>query len=400
MQQATQAGAARGGESAGDPAARPRLQALTGIRFVAARSVVAFHYGGPHLERLAAPLGQLAAAGYLGVNLFFVLSGFVLVYTYPPAPAGAERWSTRSFFVARFARIYPMYLASLVVALPFFAAAAAEASWAPVVLWKGAAVLGLLQAWSPATVFTWNYPAWSLSVEACFYLLFPLLIRGLRRWNARRAAATIAGFWLAGVAPSLLYVALDPDGLGAAASPTSHGFWLEVLKFNPLLRLPEFCTGMALGGLFLLRRSGAAPPARRTAAAAIVSTGLLLASALASGRVPYPVLHNALLAPLFGALIYALAFGEGWLARLLAWRPVVELGEASYALYLLHVPLWFWLQALLADGAGPRPESPAFFALYLATTLAASVLFHRLLERPARRILRRGPGVLVGTRRP
>src|SRR5215470_10639156 len=139
---------------------RPRLNALTTLRFFAALHVVLFHMrvvgilpGGPWWHQ------NFASIGYVGVNFFFVLSAF----------------SVRKFWLARFARIYPAYVLSLIVAAPFFFFAVRHLDL-PFFAWSKQHLLAaclltivLLQSWIPQAALTWNSVCWSLSVEAFFY---------------------------------------------------------------------------------------------------------------------------------------------------------------------------------------------------------------------------------------
>src|SRR5260370_8948074 len=120
---------------------------------------------------------KLSSIGYVGVSFFFVLSGFILVYTYAGRPM-----ILKNFWRARFARIYPAYAFSLLVTAPFFFYAVLTMN-IPFFVWAkahlklaSALVLSLLQAWVPQAALTWNAVAWSLSVEPFFYLLFPFLL--------------------------------------------------------------------------------------------------------------------------------------------------------------------------------------------------------------------------------
>src|ERR1700747_3770579 len=150
---------------------RPRLHSITSLRFFAALHVVLFHMrvigilsGGPWWYQ------NFASIGYVGVNFFFVLSGFILVYTYEGPELNA-----RNFWWARFARIYPAYLLSLIVAAPFFLFALRHLdlpfyAWTKQhTFWACTLTLSLLQAWAPEAALTWNSVCWSLSVEAFFY---------------------------------------------------------------------------------------------------------------------------------------------------------------------------------------------------------------------------------------
>src|SRR5215469_558739 len=232
---------------------RPRLHALTSLRFFAAVHVVLFHMrvigilpGGSWWYQ------NFASIGFVGVNFFFVLSGFILVYTYegPALNAG-------NFWWARFARIYPAYLLSLLVAAPFFFLALHHLdlpfyAWSKVhPVWASTLTLTLLQAWVPQGALTWNSVCWSLSVEAFFYFVFPLFLLRSRRTSPRALLFWLGALWLVSLSCSSSYVFLHPDGAANVNSGATDLFWKNVLSFNPLVRLPEFLIGLVTGRLFL-----------------------------------------------------------------------------------------------------------------------------------------------------
>lgn len=346
------------------------LPALTGLRFLAAAHVVVYHALRPVLVDAAPGPAAIAASGASAVTLFFVLSGFVLVHVY------GHQVEARPFWGARFARLAPLYWAALLLALPIGAIARARGVVSDPL---GPASLALvatgLQAWVPPAALRWNPPAWSLSCELFFYALFPLLARVLGARSARVAFAAGAAVWLVGVALPVAYLAVDPDGLGTPRI-TDEASWLNAIKLSPLARLPDFVVGVVAG---LLVRTGARLP-RGLGPAALALT-LLLA---ASGVVPALLLHNGLLAPLFAVVVCWLAVDGGPLARLLSTRPLQLLGEASYALYLLHVPLFLWAMALTRQTTLP----PTHALVVGALAVPVAMLAHLLLERPLRRWLR------------
>ncbi len=161
--------------------------------------------------------------------------------------------------------------------------------------------------------------------------------------------------------------------------------------------------GIAAGRLFLLRRRGLARLRGRrrwaelAAALAIAAT---LAVAASPVPVPFPLVHGGLLAPFFAAALYALAVaaGRGPISWPLSTGFAVRLGEASYALYILHVPLHDLL-ARLAGFIGWRPGALLFFTVYLALAIGASVVVNLTFEVPARRVLRRWLGARRQRRR-
>ncbi|HLM66123.1 MAG TPA: acyltransferase family protein, partial [Longimicrobium sp.] len=169
-------------------------------------------------------------------------------------------------------------------------------------------------------------------------------------------------------------------------TPQTTGWWLGVVKYNPLVRLPEFVLGVVAGRWFLLEGGGSRRWHARLEAGAVAA---LLALLLGSVWIPYPLLHNGLLAPVFAALVYALARGAGPVSRLLSTRVLVRLGAASFALYILHVPLLVWLSRAYRVAETAPPPQPWGFAIFAALSIGVSLLVFALVEEPGRRLLRR-----------
>jgi peptidoglycan/LPS O-acetylase OafA/YrhL len=178
------------------PRARQKLDALTSLRFLAAFHVVLFHWAPTLAGKSAAAISRLthnepAAVGLVAmgfaratvnilrvgpwsVSFFFVLSGFILVYNY-----GDDRrpLNTARFWVARLARIYPVYLLGFFLAMPFVLNSLWQAhEHAHQAVTAGFLAVTLSQSWVPRFATFWNIPAWSMSDEAFFYALFPILL--------------------------------------------------------------------------------------------------------------------------------------------------------------------------------------------------------------------------------
>ncbi len=369
------------------------IRPLTAIRFFAAFHVLTFHSRDLIAGALAGHewLRNVIDTGPVSVGLFFVLSGFILTYTYLRPDRPIDR---RSFWVARFARVYPVYLLAL---LAYGAVVLARQPWdgpAAQKLWRAAPpVVLLVQSWIPDLTLAWNSPGWSLSAEAFFYLAFPFALPVAARLGRRSLFVALGVLWALALLTPAVFSLLEARGclsLRVQGNPTG---WPAFVAYNPLVRLPEFLFGVAAGRLFLLRQRPAAPagPVRWASPAAAVAAALalaLLACAPALGRhLPAFTYHNGLLAPLWGVLIYALAVDEGLAARLLSARPLVLLGEASYALYLLHVPARLALDrtGLVATS---RMASAGLFLGYAAVVVVVSLLVFWLFEEPARRLIR------------
>jgi peptidoglycan/LPS O-acetylase OafA/YrhL len=361
--------------------ARPRLPALTSLRFFAAFHVVIFHFQAMQIFIGPAWFQKLSSIGYVGVSFFFVLSGFILVYTYAGRPM-----ILKNFWRARFARIYPAYAFSLLVTAPFFFYAVLTMN-IPFFVWAkahlklaSALVLSLLQAWVPPAALTWNAVAWSLSVEAFFYVLFPFLLLVLVRRSQPQLLLIAAASWLTSLVFSGSYVVLNPDRLSVVNADVLGAFWLNALKFNPLARLPEFLLGMACGFLFLRARR------ESKLALPLVLSGIaaLLVVVYFSAVIPYPILHTALLAPAFAAIVYGFALRPNW-GAILENRWIVLCGDASYSLYLLHsmiVGMYFH-----STTGQLRYQSPMGILVFVLIAVSISALVYRFIEEPARRKL-------------
>lgn len=368
---------------------RESRDSLTGLRFFAALHVVVFHFGGEWFGGAPAWLRAIYTSGYCSVGLFFLLSGFVLAYNYL-GPGGQLTTEARNFWSARLARIYPVYLLALVLMAPKIipgSVAVNSGLMATVkLLVGGLSSLLLVQAWLPPASLYWNPQGWSVAVEAFFYAVFPLAAVWVGRLRRERLGLTLVALWGLGLLPSLLYLGLEPDG--GPVDVLSRGPWLAVLKFNPLVRLPEFLMGVVLGRLFLQEQ----PASQRSGALmAPVGAALALGAFAASMHLPFALLHNALLAPVYALLVYGLARGGGPFGWVLSRRPLVLLGHASYSLYILQYPVWLGVGAVAeavapwVDFRGLRP----LFVVYLGVMLGLSVLSHRWVETPMRGWVRR-----------
>jgi peptidoglycan/LPS O-acetylase OafA/YrhL len=340
---------------------RSSLPTLTSLRFFAATAVVAFHAGTGSLGDVLPIDGflkRLAAGGYTAVTFFFILSGFIMVY----AHAGrreVDRPDVRAstFWRLRAARILPAYLFALAIGLPSLIHEESPT-------WQGiigpVLVLFLLQAWWPPVVFMWNFPAWSLSVEAAFYALFPWL---------SSASARLPRQWLFVIAYALILV----SSVWRAATPVANDISLQPL---PPFHLPVFIFGMALGRQFLF-----GPALSPKVHGAMFCLGVVAAIAILGSPTPAWTKTDAVLAVVFSLIIFGAARPPAALT-LLAHPVLVLLGEASYSIFILHVPLRLWWSALEL-GLSPWPD----YLLFFAALVGFSILSFRCVETPMRKLI-------------
>jgi peptidoglycan/LPS O-acetylase OafA/YrhL len=393
--------------------ARKSLDALTGARFLAAYWVLLYHFtiqfryvalpGKPTSSHaIPALVAPILLQGHLGVDFFFLLSGFILAYTYLSDTA-TLRGSKREFWVARVARIYPVYLLGLILALPDLLTALPSGTlgWLFVM---GAAVLHLLllHAWIPVGT-NWNQPSWSLSVEAAFYLGFPLILPLVARLRQRGLWLLTLGSWLGYGALSLVLQFFTNTGV-ANLIPD----WRDFVRYLPLVSYPEFIAGMALGLLFTRYRAEALSGILRLAqrygwindGLVIIALTLLLGALtliyqLGLANSPIDIAAPFALPPL-AAITLLLAFQRGVIARLLSTRLMVWLGEVSYAVYMLQDPLWARLNRplwALVNGLSlivtqrTANNAELLIAITLLLVICASLSF-KFFETPLRRWIR------------
>jgi peptidoglycan/LPS O-acetylase OafA/YrhL len=343
------------------------LDALTTLRFLAAFRVMMYHI--VNWQTKSFWLRALMDTP-LGVSYFFISSGFFLTYTHSPAAARGT-FDTRRFWLKRGVRILPVYYLGLIVALPLLVGGGA------VTIGKTFATIFLLQAWFPASALYWNYPAWALSALAFFYLVFPALLLATRTTSRRTIWWFAALAWAATIVPGLAYAVINPDHL-SVVTRYSRAPWIDVLRYNPLARLPEFVLGV-LSARVYLRAGGFTTRGTAVLCAALLalSGGMVVAQLL-----PYTVVNNGFLDPLLIVLLAALASG-GRVARALSHPWLVFLGNTSYCLYLVHAPLVYIAHALWPQ----YRRVPAFVAALVLVAIGVSILLHRFVEVPITRAL-------------
>ncbi len=365
-------------ESKGRPRRKENLDALTGLRFFAALGVVMYHFARPALPRWSYPLSNVIGSGYVAVSFFFLLSGFILSYSYLDGK-GTMRGNRRSFYASRLARIYPAYLLAFVLAAPMNIIWSLRVNHAAVATFKlitGALlVLTFQQSWTPWTAWYWNFPAWSVSVEVFFYLTFPWIGPRLAGFRLSSCIKAALGLWLLSLcAPACLYMIK-----GTTGAPELNDHLQMVIEFNPIFCLPEFLIGILLGRAYKLGFvfSWSSQTLSYLATACIFSILAFCPS------IPHPLLANGLLIPFFSILIYALAQGRGLLVHALSQPLLVLLGEASYGIYILQIPIAYVLKI------PPPHHSLRTFFIYLFVLVSVSLFSWRCVESPLRVRLRR-----------
>ena len=334
-----------------DPGAR--ITSLDGLRGIAAMSVMAFHFNIFFLPQARIPfLGH----AYLAVDLFFLLSGFVMAHVYGRLLASNWRMHWRRFALARFARIYPLFLITTLALAVLVALYRVPTNLVSLSGRSLALQLPLMQQWCSG--LSWNYPSWSISTEAEAYLYFVLsaglLLTG--KYPRLMAVCCIAG---------LAILSLSDEGslnyfVGVRALlRTIAGFSLGVLLYRAHCRRAEFPRHWA--GVLAVALTGAAATTRMDFLAVCA----------------------------FACLIYYSVPAKNVFGKLLNSRALAALGRWSYSIYLLHAPVHFAVMAALVAYRHPvsQLDSPSARVLLLATALvvvALAALHYRYVETPLR----------------
>ncbi len=351
-------------------ASRPPIEALTGLRWIAATWVVLYHFG-PHLgDSLWWPLEGVRVIGDCAVGLFFVLSGFVLSYRYAQEE---PRTALALYARARAGRLLPAYALSMLLAAPVDLGIGT-----PLAVWLCAFVM--LQPWLPLIALLSNFPAWSVGVEAFFYTTFPWISAALGRQGRRGLwAVALCAIALKALAAGALGALLYADGtLAMSGRDAVRNLWVMSFHVFPPARLPEFVLGVATGRLWL---SGWHPPKAAVAVAPVLLAGLAICVGPARLDMPLVslVLMPTLLAPVWALLVASLASAPA--GGILASAPLRKLGDASYGVYIYQYPLFGFWRALVP---GPVEMGPREILVWLLVLNGFALLSVRWLEGPLR----------------
>lgn len=359
-----------------DVAKSKRLDQLTTLRFFAAIMVVFHHLAGTFgVKSMPLNLGQ-------GVSFFFVLSGFILAYVYPRLNGASE---IRRFFWARWARLFPAYLAAFLIG-----AILTSYVWSPGSL---IAHLTMLQGWIPVSAyyFSYNGVAWSVSTEFFFYVVFPLLIIFQTRTSGVLFACSVAVLlgWLFLVGRLGVPEYGNPTTVDGQKI-TQHG----LIYISPVSRIFEFIFGIVVAGVWRSRtwnwsRGFSTLLEFGVVAlcfASIYFTGVAsrgVAATIGEAAATWLMHSGSFLA--LGLLVFVFAVGRGWMSKLLANPALVILGEISFSIYLIHsILIDYYLNNIrnfywMGDGLG--------LGCFFVVLIMSSYLIWFCVERPSRQIL-------------
>lgn len=294
----------------------------------------------------------------VGVSYFFILSGFIMIIAYHKK----EKIEYIDYYKNRFARIYPLYVLGLLLYL--------VTRYSKFNITDSFLYLFGLQSWIPGKAMILNFPGWSISVEFLFYLLFPLLYNHFYSKKNKTIWVAAGVIWIVSQVFSHLYEA-SPSYKGPHTE--SH----EFLYYFPLMHINEFLVGN-LAGIFFVRNF---KQKNYDIPVILIFTAILLTMIF----VPL-FYHNGLMALLFIPLIILISGNNGFLTKLFSLKPLEYLGEASYAVYITHIPVLYILRDILRTY---YLDSDTIFLIYIPVLIMTSILFYQFIEKPLRDYLKR-----------
>jgi peptidoglycan/LPS O-acetylase OafA/YrhL len=346
-----------------------RYDQLTFTRFWALLLVLIYHgAGGIYLTYINKfPLTPILYSAPTSVSYLYVLSGFVmsLVYYRP-----AQKFAFVNYWKARIVRIYPLYIISFALVCFYYLGALTQIKPQKILV-----NIFVLQAWWPPYAQSFNYASWSMTVEFFFYAVFPFFVLWAYRQSVRKILWTSIIFWIVTQAINF--------ALWIGYFPAQELF----IVYNPIFHLSSFTLGIAGGAWFMQEVPHQKIDQRVNFSILFCSLALIAGYTILSAV--YPQLpHNlqpmtGLLAPFFIVFITTLALDQTWLSKILSHRWLVALGETSFALYILHVPvIWLYERALQSSGLS-NPDHIKDVT-YLPLMIAVGLIANYYIDPPIR----------------
>lgn len=356
---------------------RAEIGSLTGLRGIAALWVCAYHalnFVDPASRSvISSALVLLGTGGYLGVDVFFVLSGFVLAYNYGDQSLHRRPAEYCAYLWKRLARIYPVHLATLtLVSACVFALGLAGIDYAhPEFFTTDGLIrsLALIHAWQFPVEGTWNGASWSISAEWAAYLAFPLVALCALRIRTAAAALSIL---------CLLYTLL----YGFVITSEQPGS----LAFGMVRVAVEFPAGLVLYRLWQIQKT---PQGRY---GDVLAVGALVAMVLGSGLLDTALAGGwsvKVLPILACVIVYGLTCSTAWARSTTVSTVAQYLGRISYSFYMIHTIVMYSALSILMAAEQKAGTGMALIVMSLSVvvSLALADLCYRFVEQPCRRLM-------------
>jgi peptidoglycan/LPS O-acetylase OafA/YrhL len=337
-----------------------RLDQLTFTRFIAAISIVIFHYGKNVFPFHLDSIEFLFRQANIGVSYFFILSGFIMVIAY----GHRGKINYIDFLKRRFARIYPVYFLAIIALFTYLYIFNRPIDYLGLFL-----NLTMIQSWFPGYALSFNGPGWSLAVELFFYMLFPLLFNHLyKKYDLKKTAPAVIIFFI--ISQVVLHLLLYSE-LYEGYPSKIHDF----IFYFPVMHLNEFLIGNIAGLIFIKGVK------KKNYDWSII--GLMVLFGMLLKFNPNVNLHNGMLAFVLVPLIILISSNNGVLTNFFSGKIFVFLGEISFGIYILQKPVYVWVSGMMSYLK--IESSTLVFYISLVTLILCAAISYRYFETPIRK---------------
>jgi peptidoglycan/LPS O-acetylase OafA/YrhL len=335
------------------------LNALTSFRFIAALMVFIYHAG----------IGNSYQTGYIGVSFFFILSGFIMTYTYRDKLSKQDPYHVKKYFIARLAKIYPVHVLTFFLAVPYYFFIPLKHE---TILYVFQAITNLLliHSFIPFGNISFNGVSWSLSDELFFYLLFPYILFATltKLTKIRDKFIIILLIW---IIFALAFIALPEN---------NFSIWLTY--YFPGVRIFEFFVGIILGIIFLETKVYLSKFSNFIFSLTEITSILLLSIIVYSATsFSQNIRFSLIFIPFLGLIIFVFAFQKGIFSKIMSKNIFIYLGEISFSFYMLHNLVLSYIYFLWRPNLG----STMTILFCLTITLILSILLFNFYEEPIRK---------------
>lgn len=338
---------------------------LNFTRFLAATAIVIFHFGQNAYPFNFVITEHLVQNLDAVISYFFIISGFVLTLANTKQGQTDFSISKKTFWLSRLARIYPLYLLTILFITLIDRFTQIQLS---TFLFN----ISLTQAWIPGEALTINTVCWTLSVEIFFYICFPYILPSIASLNNKKLITFMSITWIVNII--LSYITLSIPGLFSS------------FYFCPLNHFASFILGIS-AAVLLTRNYAVFQNYNKTLLYALILTGISTVFLLGLNTFFVNYKHSVLMAPLSLLVLLTLSSGSGKLIKILSHQAPVYLGKLSYALYVLQIPVYILFHVYILRNYHFTTTENFFY--YLTCLLLSSVICHELIEKRMRNYIRK-----------
>lgn len=364
------------------------LSSLTALRGIAALLVAVFHFEMAVARFVPAAQSMFFEKCYLMVDLFFIMSGFIMLHVYSTQfKDNIQAKSLKNFLVARFARVYPLHLFSLLLLVVLVRWLT---GWGnpPIILEQPADILPnifLLHSFGFTKIYSWNIPSWSISAEWAAYLLFPIIALCINKKKA--ITVVLLALLIVAAYYSIMYLLPRKNPINPAI-PVPHNL-NTTFDYGYIRGIAGFTTGILVYLLYELRA------VRKAFSSDLISLLIILAITITM----HFALNDSLTVLLFAMLVISFTANTGKIAQLCNRKIPQFLGNISYSVYLMQIFLQepfshgIYLPGITGIGRGKQnidfSSGVLYCTTYLILLIMISYISYQWVERPSRRFINR-----------